>query len=620
MKQAFFRCSVCAREETVAIDRGHIHEPVKCAGCKTAHPFRLVHNRCVFTDKQVVKLQESPDNIPEGETPATVTLLMYDALVDTSKPGDRVLVTGILRATPVRIDPRKRTVKAAYKMHIDVLHVRKTAKGRINVSQEKPAIEPVHTGNTEFDREFNETDEVLRQSEEESRAQRFRAMAQSPTVYEDLAQSLAPSIFGHLDVKKGLLLQMLGGTNKDLARKRMQGDQVAAEDFEPETSSLHHTRTRGEINVLLCGDPGTSKSQILSYVHRVAPRGIYTSGKGSSAVGLTAYIVKDPDTRELVLESGALVLSDRGVCCIDEFDKMSDSTRTILHEVMEQQTISLAKAGIICTLNARTSILASANPVGSRYDPRLSMVQNINLPPTLLSRFDLIYLILDKSDPESDRQLARHLVKLYQSRADDATDVQAQAPYDMATLTEFISYARQTSFPRIPDGPPRKRLVQSYVEMRQMGALGGGGKRTISATPRQLESIIRLSEARAKLRLGENEAIAEADVAEAVRMFHVATHRAAMDPKTGTIDMDAINTGVSTTDRHLQEQVAEAVKAHVRNAMATGERATVDALSQALQAEADLDVPRDVLVAALRDLQVENIVMLDRNGGGFRML
>jgi DNA replication licensing factor MCM4 len=387
MKEAFFVCSVCKHTVVVYIDRGKIAEPTICprVACGSKDSMQIVHNRCNFADKQSIRLQETPDSVPDGQTPHTVVLCAYDDLVDVCKAGDRIECTGIFRSNPVRVNPRQRTIKSLFKTYVDVVHIQKVDKRKvgIDVSTVEQELSEAVAGDVEQTRKIS--------IEEESR---IRATALRPDIYDLLSRSLAPSIYEMDDMKKGILLQLFGGTNKSFHKGGSP-------------------KYRGDINILLCGDPSTAKSQLLQYVHKIAPRGVYTSGKGSSAVGLTAYVTRDPDTRETVLESGALVLSDGGVCCIDEFDKMNDSTRSVLHEVMEQQTVSIAKAGIITTLNARTSILASANPIGSKYNVNLPVPQNIDLPPTLLSRFDLVYLVLDRIDEVNDRRLARHLVGMY---------------------------------------------------------------------------------------------------------------------------------------------------------------------------------------------------------------
>lgn len=553
MKDALFQCTSCGNKEQSVIDRGRVEDPGHCRRCGLKNVFQLIHNLCVFTDKQYVRLQELPENIPDGTTPSEVTLILYDDMVDMIRPGDKIEVVGIFRAQPVRANRFKRIYRAIFRSYLDVVSLVAVAK--------------------KDGRRIIDKDELEQDNYSENQKRHLRNLSKNKNIYDILVTSFAPSIFENEDVKKGLLCQLFAGTLK----KAAGGNKTL--------------NIRNEINILLLGDPSTAKSQLLQYVYKLAPRSMYTSGKGSSAVGLTAYIVRDPETRELTLEPGALILSDKGICCIDEFDKMSDNARQMLHEVMEQQTVSITKSGIVCTLNSRTAVLAAANPRESKFNTNRSIIYNISFPYTLLSRFDLIFIILDKSNETVDSMLAQHILKLYSplvgsnltSNLRSAQDIRSKEynyegicyktdgfPEDdsidlssanisripINLFAKYIAYARHHCSPAISE-IAENTMIGKYIEMRRMGS----SRNTITASPRQLESLIRLSEALAKMRLSET--VEQYDVHEASRLIKVALHQSATDPRTGTIDMSIITTGNTSSINQKIDRLVELFKEYI---------------------------------------------------------
>lgn len=422
-----------------------------------------------FVKFQELRVQELADTVPMGHIPRGVKVHLIGELTRQASPGDIVTVAGVFLPVPFRGRNMSR-VRASGALLADTYLLAQS------VTRHKKSYSDV---------------ELLIGADESIVAQ-IRRYAERPNVYNELARSIAPEIYGHEDVKKALLLMMVG------APTRVMPDGL---------------RIRGDINVCLMGDPGVAKSQLLKSVAKMSPRGVYTSGKGSSGVGLTAAVLKDPLTNDFVLEGGSLVLADMGVCCIDEFDKMSDADRTSIHEVMEQQTISVAKAGITTSLNARTSILAAANPLYGRYNPSRTPSENINLPAALLSRFDLLFLLLDKHDPIADVSFAHHVLYVHTHSEHPPLEFE---PVTAEFLRRYISYAR-TFNPHVPR-ILSDYVVNCYVNMRErmhrdVDSAAG------YITPRTLLAILRQAQALARLRLASR--VERADIDEAMRLMEM---------------------------------------------------------------------------------------------------
>jgi DNA replication licensing factor MCM7 len=418
-----------------------------------------------FLPFQEIKIQEMADQVPVGHIPRQLTIHCHGELVRQVNPGDVVDIAGIFLPTPYS---GFQAIRAGLltDTYLEAQYVRQHKKAYDNM-----VLAP-------------------------STIRRMTELEQSGQLYEFLSRSIAPEIFGHLDVKKALLLQLIGGVTKEM------GDGM---------------KIRGDINVCLMGDPGVAKSQLLKYITKVAPRGVYTTGRGSSGVGLTAAVMRDPVTDEMVLEGGALVLADNGTCCIDEFDKMDDSDRTAIHEVMEQQTISISKAGITTTLNARTSILAAANPLYGRYNPRISPVENINLPAALLSRFDVLFLILDTPSRDGDEELARHVAYVHMNNKHPEPQGGGLI-FTPNEVRQWVSRAR--SFRPVVPESVSDYLVGAYVRLRQQQKRDEASSKTFTHTsPRTLLGILRLSQALARLRFADH--VITDDVDEALRLVEV---------------------------------------------------------------------------------------------------
>ncbi|KYK61547.1 DNA replication licensing factor mcm5 [Drechmeria coniospora] len=456
-------------------------------------PYFVMHEKSKFVDQQIIKLQEAPDQVPVGELPRHVLISADRHLTNRVVPGSRCTVMGIFsiyqnKASKNSSNGGAVAIRTPYLRAVGIqTDMDKTAKGNASYTEEEE--------------------------------QEFLELSRKPDLYNIMADCIAPSIYGNRDIKKAILCLLLGGSKKILP---------------------DGMRLRGDINVLLLGDPGTAKSQLLKFVERAAPISIYTSGKGSSAAGLTASVQRDHSTREFYLEGGAMVLADGGVVCIDEFDKMRDEDRVAIHEAMEQQTISIAKAGITTILNARTSVLAAANPIFGRYDDMKTPGENIDFQTTILSRFDMIFIVKDEHTRQKDETIAKHVIGIHMDGRGQEEVAESEIPVEK--MRRYLTYCRTRCAPRLSDEAAVKLSSHFVAIRRQVHAseMESNTRSSIPITVRQLEAIVRITESLAKLTLSP--IATEEHVDEAIRLFLCST-------------MDAVNQGSNQGSRELNEEV-----------------------------------------------------------------
>jgi len=481
-KELVFVCPDEHQTKVIQLKGMDVKIPIVCDNPSCKHrDFELKPEASKFIDFQILRLQELPEDLPPGQLPHYIDVTIRQDLVDNARPGDRIILTGIVRVEQESIAGITRGHSGLYRLRIEGNNI-EFLGGRGSKTSRKIERE-----------EVSPEDEKM-----------IKTLAQSPNVYQRLIDSFAPHIQGQSLIKEAILLLIVGST------QRLLGD---------------GSKIRGDINVFLVGDPGTAKSEMLKFCARIAPRGLYTSGRGSTAAGLTAAVVRDK-TGIMMLEAGAVVLGDQGLVCIDEFDKMKPEDRSALHEVMEQQSASIAKGGIVATLNARTSILAAANPMYGKYDPFKNITENVNLPIPLLTRFDLIFVVRDIPGREKDEKIARHIIELHTPQGTDKRSV-----IDVDILTKYLSYAKRSS----PDltKEAEEKILEYYLQMRNVES-----EEMITVTPRQLEGIIRLSTARARLLMKDK--VEEEDAERAIFLIQSMLQDAGVDVNTGKVDLGVL--------------------------------------------------------------------------------